>query len=80
MHKFNSLCKKLIESNTSSGVLGGPTTARTGYADNDTRPIEPAQIVIGAKKTKKKSKSSQQVVKVPIQRRPAIETVFLKGK
>jgi hypothetical protein len=42
---------------------------------NDTRPIEPAKIVLGVKKCKKCKNQ-----KIPIQRRPKIENIILKNK
>jgi len=82
MNYFNTLYKQLIEGNTSAGVLGVPSTSGSRYAEGDNRPITPAQIAIGAKIKKKKNKNepNQQMVEVPLQRRPKVETIFLKGK
>ena len=79
MKNFNNLFKQIIENNTAGSVLGGSAGV---YAAGDNRPIEPARAAIGAKvqKNKNKTKRNQQMVSVPVQRRPKVETIFLKGK
>lgn len=81
MQHFNKLFKQLIENNTSAGVMG-MTAPGTVYAAGDNRPIEPAKITIGAKTVKRKNKNEplQQMVKIPVQKRPKIENVVLKNK
>jgi hypothetical protein len=74
MKKFDLLVNKLLENTTA--MFGG--IANTEYAAGDNRPIEPARIVIGAKY--KKGKNQTKTVKVPIQRRPRIETTILRSK
>lgn len=77
MSNFNALYKHFIENNTSAGVLG-----QGSYAPNDNRPFEPARMAIGAKFTKKRNKKepSQQMVKVPVQKRPKIENILIRPK
>lgn len=81
MQHFNKLYRELIEDNTSASVMG-PAIPGTGYASGDNRPIEPANIAIGAKKVKRKNKNEplQQMVKIPIQRRTKIENILIKSK
>ena len=67
MDKFNSLYKKIIESNTSAAVLGGDGQP---YAAGDNRPITPANIVLGAKKLKNKKR------KIPVQKRSFVEPIM----
>ena len=78
MSKFNKLYKSILETTTTAVFGATPGT----YAPGDNRAFEPARMVIGAKgcKGKCKKNAKQQVEKVPIQRRPRVETVFLKGK
>jgi len=82
MNYFNTLYNQVLAENTSGSVLGGSNTSNAKYADGDNRPITPARIVIGAKMKKKKNKNEpdQQMVEIPLQRRPKVETIFLKGK
>lgn len=78
MSKFNKLYKNILET-TTTAVFGGTSDT---YAAGDNRPFEPARMAIGVKTTKSKSTKSakQQVKKVPLQRRPQVETIFLNGK
>jgi len=78
MHLFNNIVNKLLESNTAGGVLGA--TDNMPYADKDTRPFEPARIVLGAKTKKRKNKKEPTQQMVPVQRRPRVESIFLKNK
>jgi hypothetical protein len=72
MTKFNTLFRKILESNTTSMFTSNATDTKVYGGAADTRPIEPAKIVLGAKKCKK--------CKIPIQRRPKIENIILKAK
>lgn len=76
--QFNTLVTKILESNTSLGIFG--VTNDTQYADGDTRPIEPANIVLGAKKQKRKNKKEPNQQMIPIQRRPKVETMMVRNK
>ena len=74
MKKFDLLVKKILENTTA--MFGG--VAGVQYAAGDNRPIEPARMVIGAKF--KKGKNQTKTTKIPIQRRPKIETTVLSSK
>ena len=74
MKKFNSLVQQILENTTA--MFGG--IANTQYAAGDNRPFEPARMVIGAKN--KRGKNQTKTIKVPIQRRPKIETTVLSRK
>ena len=80
MNQFNLLYKTLLENNTIGTALGAAAISGATYNGEDNRPIEPAKIVIGAKKvkSKKRNKSNQQFV--PIQRRAPIESIYLASK
>lgn len=77
MNKFNKFVAKLLETNTVGGVLGVSSGA---YADGDTRPFEPAKIVLGAKTVKRKNKKEPTQQMIPVQRRPRVESIISRRK
>ena len=79
MKKFNTLIKRLIESNTSASVYGGSAVSNKQYAPNDNRPITPARVTIGAKFKKKKKNEPDQVM-IPVFRRPRVESIVKFNK
>jgi hypothetical protein len=79
MNKFNTLIKRLIESNTNASVYGAAAVANKQYASGDNRPIEPARAAIGAKFKKRKKNEPSQVM-VPVFRRPRVESIVSVNK
>lgn len=85
MKRFESIFNKLLSEDVVSGgvdsVWGGvdagaygnqfPSQNDKGYNPNDSRPFNPAKMILGAKskKDKKSKKNKKTKVKFPIQRR-----------
>jgi hypothetical protein len=78
---FNYVLKENMVSGGTGSVWGGvdagaygnqfPSQNDKAYNPNDSRPFDPAAMILGAKiKQKKKGQKKQKKIKFPVQRRP----------